>query len=189
MALKPRQRCAWCGDDPLYQAYHDEEWGVPVHDDRLLFEQLILEGAQAGLSWITVLKKRPAYRRAFANFDPAKVARFSPAKIEKLCTGAGIIRHRGKIASTVRNAQVFLKMQKTHGSFATWLWAQVDGKPIHRHRRHPTGHSPLAEKISRELRREGMNFVGPSIMHAFLQAVGVFNEHSLGCYKAKVKAT
>ncbi len=187
MASRPRQRCGWCEGDAIYEAYHDEEWGVPVHDDRLLFEQLILEGAQAGLSWLTVLKKRPAYRRAFAQFDPAKVARFTPRKIDQLCQDAGIIRHRGKIAAAVQNARVFLKIQKEHGSFAHWLWEHVDHQPIRRHRRQPVGHSPLALQLSKELRRQGMNFVGPSIMHAFLQAVGVFNEHLVGCYKSFLK--
>ena len=181
MANKKVQRCRWCEGDALYETYHDAEWGVPVHDDRLLFEQLILEGAQAGLSWLTVLKKRATYQRAFANFDPRKVARFNAAKIKQLIGNPGIIRHRGKIESTVRNAQIFLSMQKEFGSFATWLWSHTDGQPV---RRTPSTHSPLAEKISKELKRRGMNFVGPSIIHAYLQAVGVYNEHSPECFKA-----
>ena len=181
---KPKSRCFWCGDDPLYVAYHDEEWGVPVRDDRLLFEQLILEGAQAGLSWITVLKKREHYRKAFANFDVRKVARFDAKKVDTLMDDPGVVRHRGKLESVALNARAFLAMQDEFGSFAKWLWAHVDSKPVvHRSRTHqPT--SPLAERISKELKRRGMKFVGPTIIQAYLQAVGVFDEHLPGCWKA-----
>jgi DNA-3-methyladenine glycosylase I len=181
---RAKPRCAWCSDDPRYAAYHDEEWGVPVRDDRLLFEQLILEGAQAGLSWITVLRKRDRYRKAFANFDPRKVARFDGRKVDALMADAGLVRHRGKLASVAPNARAFLAIQEEHGSFADWLWAHVGGRPVVRRARTPQATSPLAEKISKELRKRGMKFVGPTIMQAYLQAVGVLDEHAPGCWKA-----
>ena len=182
---KPKRRCFWCGDDPLYVAYHDDEWGVPVRDDRLLFEQLILEGAQAGLSWITVLKKRDHYRKAFANFDARKVARFDANKVDALMANPGVIRHRGKLESVALNARAFLAIQEEHGSFARWLWAKVDGKPIVRRSRTHQATSPLAEQISKELKRRGMKFVGPTIIQAYLQAVGVLDEHLPGCWKTR----
>ena len=181
---KVRQRCAWCGDDPLYVAYHDDEWGVPVHDDRLLFEQLILEGAQAGLAWLTVLRKRERYRRVFANFDPRKVARFRPAQVEVWMRDPGLIRHRGKLASVVPNARAFLALAAEHGSFAHWLWAFVDGRPVVRRSAAALGVSPEAVAISKELKKRGMKFVGPTIIHALLQAVGVYDEHAKGCFRA-----
>lgn len=182
---KPRSRCAWCGDDPLYVAYHDQEWGVPVHDDRLLFEQLILEGAQAGLSWFTVLRKRERYRQVFAGFDPRKVARFTPAKVDLWMKDAGLIRHRGKLASVAPNARAFLAIAAEHGSFARWLWSLVDDRPIVRRSATPLGVSPEALAISKELKRRGMRFVGPTIIHAMLQAVGVYDEHVRDCFRAK----
>ena len=181
---KPKPRCFWCGDDPLYVAYHDDEWGVPVRDDRLLFEQLILEGAQAGLSWITVLKKRGHYRKAFANFDVRKVARSNAKKVDALMKNPGVIRHRGKLESAALNAHAFLAMQDEFGSFSKWLWAHVDGKPVVRRSRSHQPSSPLAEKISKELKRRGMKFVGPTIIQAYLQAVGLLDEHLPGCWKA-----
>lgn len=181
---RPKPRCFWCGDDPIYVAYHDREWGVPVRDDRLLFEQLILEGAQAGLSWITVLRKRERYREAFAGFDPRKVARFDARKVDVLMKDAGLVRHRGKLESVALNARVFLAMQTEHGSFAAWLWAHVDGRPVVSRSRKPQTTSPLAEKISKELRRRGMKFVGPTIIQAYLQAVGILDDHLPGCWKA-----
>ena len=181
---KPKPRCFWCGDDPLYVAYHDDEWGVPVRDDRQLFEQLILEGAQAGLSWITVLKKREHYRKAFANFDVRKVARFDDKKVDALMKNPGVIRHRGKLESVAINARAFLEMQQEFGSFSKWLWAHVDDKPLVRRSRTHQPTSPLAEKISKELKRRGMKFVGPTIIQATLQAVGVLDEHLPGCWKA-----
>ena len=181
---KPKSRCFWCGDDPLYVAYHDEEWGVPVHDDRLLFEQLILEGAQAGLSWITVLKKRAHYRKAFANFDVRKVSRFDAKKVDALMDNPGVVRHRGKLESVALNARAFLAIQEEHGSFAKWLWAHVDEKPVVRRSRSHQPYSPLAEKISKDLKKRGMKFVGPTIIQAYLQAVGVLDEHLPGCWKA-----
>ncbi len=181
---KPKPRCFWCGDDPLYVAYHDDEWGVPVRNDRQLFEQLILEGAQAGLSWITVLKKREHYRKAFANFDVRKVARFDAKKVDALMKNPGVIRHRGKLESVAINARAFLEMQQEFGSFSKWLWAHVDDKPLVRRSRAHQPTSPLAEKISKELKRRGMKFVGPTIIQAYLQAVGVLDEHLPGCWKA-----
>ena len=175
---KPKPRCFWCGDDPLYVAYHDDEWGVPVHDDRLLFEQLTLEGAQAGLSWLTVLKKREHYRQAFANFDARKV--------DALMGNPGLIRHRGKLESLAPNARAFRAIQDEHGSFAQWLWAHVDGKPVIRRSRSPQPTSPLADKISKDLKKRGMKFVGPTIIQAYLQAVGVLDEHLPGCWKASL---
>ena len=181
---KPKPRCFWCGDDPLYVAYHDDEWGVPVRNDRQLFEQLILEGAQAGLSWITVLKKREHYRKAFANFDVRKVVRFDDKKVDALMKNPGVIRHRGKLESVAINARAFLEMQQEFGSFSKWLWAHVDDKPLVRRSRTHQPTSPLAEKISKELKRRGMKFVGPTIIQATLQAVGVLDEHLPGCWKA-----
>jgi len=179
-------RCPWCGDDPLYIAYHDEEWGEPVTDDRKLFEMLILEGAQAGLAWITVLRKREGYRRAFAGFDPIKVAAFGEAEVEQLMTDAGIVRNRLKIQSTIRNARVFLAIQQQHGSFADWLWRQVDYTPqLSRLQR--LGDAPatseLSDQISKALKKAGMNFVGSTIIYAFLQATGVVNDHLTDCHR------
>ena len=181
---KAKARCFWCGDDPLYVAYHDEEWGVPVRDDRRLFEQLILEGAQAGLSWITVLKKREHYRRALARFDVRKLARFDAKQVDALMQNAGLVRHRGKLESVALNARAFLAIQEEFGSFAQWLWAHVDDKPVVRRSRRPQPTTPLAGKISKELRRRGMKFVGPTIIQATLQAVGVYDDHLPGCWKA-----
>lgn len=184
-----RRRCPWCGDDPLYVAYHDKEWGRPVRDDTRLFELLILEGAQAGLSWITVLRKRESYRRAFDGFDPAKVARFGEAKVRRLLADPGIVRHGGKIRSAIGNAKAFLAMQGEFGSFAAWLKARSGNHPDTRRRRPRTmaevpAETALSRELSRELRRRGMRFVGPTIIHAFLQAAGVVDEHVEGCWRA-----
>ena len=177
-------RCPWAGTDPLYVAYHDEEWGVPSRDDRHLFEMLTLEGAQAGLSWITVLRKREGYRRAFAGFDPTKVARFGPEDVERLLGDAGIVRNRLKVESAVDNAKAFLALQRKAGSFAEWLWAYVDAKPVQgsfRELREVPAKTPLAETISKDLRKQGFRFVGPTIVYAYLQAVGVVNDHIASC--------
>ena len=182
--VKPKARCFWCGDDPLYVAYHDEEWGVPVRDDRRLFEQLILEGAQAGLSWLTVLKKREHYRKAFVNFDVRMIARYDAKKVDVLMQDTGLVRHRGKLESVALNARAFLAIQEEHGSFAKWLWAHVDDEPVVRRSRQPQPTTPLAVKISQELKRRGMKFVGPTIIQAYLQAVGVYDEHLPGCWKS-----
>ena len=182
---KNRKRCFWCGDDPLYTAYHDNEWGMRVQDDCILFEQLILEGAQAGLSWLTILKKRPHYREAFAQFAPQKVARFKPEKIDELLKNKGLVRHRGKLESAVRNAQVFIDIQKEFGSFRRWLDTQI--KTIDDRRASLNLPSVLSKKVSRELKRRGMKFVGPSIIHAYLQAIGVYQDHLPECWKLRQK--
>lgn len=181
-----KQRCSWCGDHGLYQAYHDEEWGVPARDDHRLFEMLILEGAQAGLNWLTILKKREAYRRAFAAFDPIQVAGFSEASVEALMRNEGIVRNRLKIHSAIRNARVFCELQSRHGSFASWLWAFVDGEPIRNYfgsMAEVPASTPLSEQISRELKRAGMNFVGPTILYAYMQSVGLVNDHVTSCFR------
>lgn len=176
--------CPWCGDDPQYRRYHDEEWGVPVHDDRTLFEFITLEGAQAGLSWLTVLRKRERYRMVFDGFDPEKVARFTTARIEQLLQDPGIVRNRLKVQSTVGNAKAFLAIQAEYGSFDRWLWSYVDGRPIvnrfKRFRDIPTT-TPLAERLSRDLKKAGFRFVGPTIVYAFMQAVGMVNDHLVNC--------
>jgi DNA-3-methyladenine glycosylase I len=186
------KRCTWCGDDPLYVTYHDEEWGVPVHDDRALFELLTLEGAQAGLSWITILRKRENYRRLFANFDPIKVAKFNPAKTEKLLQDAGIVRNRLKVESTVTNAQAFIRVQQEFGSFDCYLWGFVGDKPIQNRWQHMSdvpAKTPLAETISKALKKRGFRFVGPTIVYAYLQAAGLVNDHTSDCFRYKpVKA-
>ncbi|HLQ37680.1 MAG TPA: DNA-3-methyladenine glycosylase I [Planctomycetota bacterium] len=183
-----RPRCWWAGDDPLYQRYHDREWGVPSRSDRHLFEMLLLEGAQAGLSWITILRKRPAYRRAFANFDPREVARFDARKVRQLLADPGIVRNRLKVNSAIGNARAFLELQAQEGSFARWLWAFVDGKPIVRRprtRAQVPATTPLSDAISKELKRRGFKFVGSTIVYAFLQAVGVVDGHRRSCWKAR----
>jgi DNA-3-methyladenine glycosylase I len=182
-----RKRCAWVNlDDPLMLAYHDREWGVPVHDDRRHFEFLILEGAQAGLSWSTVLKKREAYRKAFDHFDPAKVARFTAPRIEKLLQDPGIIRNRLKIDSAVRNAKAFLKVQKEFGSFDTYCWRFVDGKPkvnkLTSMQQIPAT-SPESDAFSKDLKQRGFNFVGSTIIYAHMQAVGMVNDHLTDCFR------
>ena len=178
------QRCGWCSDDPLYIAYHDHEWGQPVHDDRKLFEMLVLEGAQAGLSWITILRKRDNYRRAFHDFDPQRVAAMDEADVERLLQDAGIVRNRLKINSAIRNARVFLAMQQKHGSFAHWLWQHVGGQPL-QNRWTSLAECPasteLSDRISKALKKEGMNFVGSTVIYAFLQATGVVNDHLCNC--------
>lgn len=182
---KVRQRCDWCGDDPLYRAYHDYEWGVTLENDSALFEQLILEGAQAGLSWLTILRKRPHYRKAFAKFDVQKVARFKPLKINQLLKNKGLVRHRGKIESAVLNAKAFREIQREHGSFRRWLEMQI--KATDDKRTSPSLPSTLAKKISQELKQKGMKFVGPSIIYAYLQAIGVYQDHQPNCWKYRQK--
>lgn len=179
-------RCAWCGQDPLYVAYHDEEWGVPVHDDRKLFEMLILEGVQAGLSWITVLRKRDNYRKAFEAFDAVRVARFDSRRIDSLMKDAGIVRNRLKIEAAVHNARAVLRIIDAHGSLDAYLWRFVGGKPLQNAPASPAQiPSATAEStaMSRELKRMGCNFVGPTICYAFMQAVGMVNDHVTGCYR------
>jgi DNA-3-methyladenine glycosylase I len=178
------KRCAW-PSTPLDIAYHDKEWGVPVHDDRVLFEFLVLEGAQAGLSWSTILNKRENYRRAFARFDPKKVARFDAAKRSSLMKDAGIVRNRLKIDSTVSNARAFLAVQKEFGSFERYIWRFVDGKPIRNARKGKDvpARSAESDAMSKDLKKRGFRFVGSTICYAFMQAVGMVNDHLVTCYR------
>jgi DNA-3-methyladenine glycosylase I len=176
--------CPWCGQDPLYRQYHDIEWGVPVHADRTLFEFLILEGAQAGLSWLTVLRKRPHYRRLFADFDAEQVARFDAARVEALLQDPGIVRNRLKVQAAVSNAQAFLAVQEAFGSFDRYIWDFVDGRPIVNHFERldqVPAVTPLAETLSRDLKRRGFRFVGPTIVYAHMQATGMVNDHLVDC--------
>jgi DNA-3-methyladenine glycosylase I len=179
-------RCVWCGDQDIYIHYHDTEWGVPSHDDRHLFEMLILEGAQAGLSWITILKKREAYRQAFDNFDAARIARYSPASVERLMQNAGIVRNRLKIEATIRNAKAFLAVQKEFGSFDRYIWQFTGGKRIVNARkalRDLPPKTPESDAMSKDLRKRGFTFVGSTICYAFMQAVGMVNDHTVDCWK------
>lgn len=179
-------RCDWAGTDPLYVEYHDKEWGVPVYDDRKLFEFLILEGAQAGLSWITVLRKRENYREAFAEFDPEKVARFNSRKIESLLKNPGIIRNRLKVASAIKNAQAFLKIQEEFGSFSKYQWDFVDQKPIQNQRKtlkDLPARTEISDRFSKDLKKRGFNFVGSTIIYAHMQAIGMVNDHLMTCFR------
>jgi DNA-3-methyladenine glycosylase I len=182
------KRCEWAGSDPSYLSYHDDEWGVPVHDDRKLFEMLILEGAQAGLSWITILKKRQNYLEAFDNFDPARVARYTDKRLQKLLADPGIVRNRLKVAAARTNAKAFLEVQKEFGSFDEYLWRFVGGKPI-QNRRRALSELPAktaeSDALSRDLKKRGFTFVGSTICYAFMQAVGMVNDHVVGCYRHK----
>ena len=178
-------RCPWSGNDPLYCAYHDEEWGVPLHDDIRLFEMLTLEGAQAGLSWITILRKREGYRSSFAGFDHRKVAAFNDDDVARLMADAGIVRNRLKISSTITNARAVLELQERHGTLDSYLWSLVGGAPI-RNRWRTMGEipatTPLSDSMSRELKRLGFRFVGSTICYAFMQATGMVNDHLTGCF-------
>ncbi len=181
-----KKRCAWVKDDPLYIAYHDTEWGVPVHDDRMLFEFVLLEGAQAGLSWETILKKRENYRRAFAAFDPKKVAKFDEKKIEALLQNPGIVRNRLKVRAAVTNARCFLEIQKEFGSFDAYVWAFVDGKPrINRWRKmeQVPATTPLSDALSKDLVKRGFKFMGSTIAYAHMQATGMVNDHTVDCFR------
>lgn len=181
-----RTRCAWCGDDPLYVAYHDEEWGVPVRDDWTLFEFLILEGAQAGLSWATILNKRHGYFEAFDGFDVEKVARYGEPKIAELLADPGIVRNRLKVRSAVSNAQAFLQVQEECGSFSDYIWSFVEGVPIQNRWRSMSdipAATPLAETISKDLKKRGFRFVGPTIVYAHMQATGMVNDHVVDCFR------
>ena len=181
-----RIRCPWAGDDPLYVDYHDTEWGVPLHDDRRLFEFLVLEGAQAGLSWLTILRKRENYRQVFDGFDPARIAEFGSEKIERLMANAGIVRNRLKVVSAVRNARAFLDIQREFGSFDAYVWRFVEGKPkINRWRSLPEVPAETTESraFSQDLIRRGFTFVGPTICYAFMQAVGIVNDHLAACFR------
>jgi DNA-3-methyladenine glycosylase I len=181
-----KPRCWWCGQDPLYTAYHDREWGVPVHDDRTLFEFLVLEGAQAGLSWITILKKRDAYRAAFDQFDPQKVARYGARQVARLLNDAGIVRNRLKVESAVRNAKAFLQVQEQFGSFDAYQWRFVDGKPLHntwQTQKQVPACTTLSDAFSKDLKQRGFNFVGSTIIYAHMQAVGMVNDHLVDCFR------
>ena len=179
-------RCAWVGSEPLYLDYHDREWGVPVHDDRLLFEFLILESAQSGLSWITILRKRPNYRVAFAGFDPEAVAHFDHVKVTELLANPGIVRNRLKVESAISNARAFLAIQGEFGSFAAYQWRFVDGRPLQNawqnHKEIPAS-TPVSDAMSRDLKRRGFRFVGSTICYAHMQAVGMVNDHTVDCFR------
>ncbi|MHB8790800.1 MAG: DNA-3-methyladenine glycosylase I [Desulfobulbaceae bacterium] len=179
-------RCAWAGSDPLYLAYHDSEWGVPVFEDRRLFEFLTLEGAQAGLSWLTILRKREAYRSAFAGFDPEAVARFDDAKMKELLADPGIVRNRLKVESTITNARAFLAIQEEFGSFAAYQWRFVNGRPLQnrwRTIREVPASTPISDALSRDLKKRGFRFVGSTICYAHMQAVGMVNDHTVDCFR------
>ena len=179
-------RCWWCGEDELYRQYHDLEWGVPVHDDRLLFEFICLEGAQAGLSWITILRKREHYRRVFDNFEADKIARYDDAKIAELLQDAGIVRNRLKVNGFVKNARAFLEIREQGGSFGDYLWNFVDGETIQSNRK-SAGQVPanteISDAMSKDLKKRGFTFVGSTICYAFMQAAGLVNDHTVNCYR------
>ena len=181
-----RSRCAWAGTDPLYQAYHDREWGVPLHDDRRLFELLCLEGAQAGLAWITILRKRAGYRRAFDRFDPRKVAAYRPARVRKLLADPGIVRNRLKVEGTVRNARAYLALRTELGPFDRFVWSFVGGEPrpnAWRSLKEVPARTPESDELSRALRQRGFTFVGSTICYAFMQAAGLVNDHVVDCFR------
>jgi DNA-3-methyladenine glycosylase I len=184
-------RCAWCTPDPIYVAYHDDEWGVPVRDDRRLFEMLCLEGAQAGLSWITILRKRAAYRRAFQDFDAESIARYGAAQRRRLMNDPGIVRNRLKIEAFIDNARAYLALRARVGSFSDYLWSFTDGKVLRRrpvHLAQIASSTPLSEAMSRDLKKLGFRFVGKTVCHAFMQAVGMVDEHQRNCCVASRRA-
>jgi DNA-3-methyladenine glycosylase I len=181
-----KTRCEWCGEDPVYIAYHDDEWGIPIHDDRLLFEFLILEGAQAGLSWLTILKKREHYRRAFHDFDCERIASYTEADVARLLSDSGIVRNRLKIESTIKNARGVLDIQDEFGSLDSYLWRYVDGVPKQNawaSMAELPVKTELSDVMSKDLKRRGCNFVGSTICYAFMQAVGMVNDHTLDCFR------
>ncbi len=182
------QRCSWAGDNPLYVAYHDDEWGVPVHDDRTLFEFLILEGAQAGLSWITILKKRESYRQAFDDFDPRRIACYDEARIQKLLANAGIVRNRLKVRGAVTNAKAFLAVEEDFGSFDRFIWQFVGGRPrlnAWESLSEVPASTPESDAMAKELKRRGFKFVGSTICYAYMQAVGMVNDHTTDCFRRR----
>lgn len=184
--MDDRVRCQWCGDDPLYVQYHDEEWGLPVHDDRRLFEMLILEGAQAGLNWITILRKRENYRAAFDNFDAGAIARYDEAKIAALLENPGIIRNKLKVRAAVAGARAFLDIQEEYGAFDAFIWQFVEGQPIVNQRqslRDIPAETEESRAMSKALRERGFKFVGPTICYAFMQACGMVNDHTVDCFR------
>lgn len=175
-----KKRCTWAGSDEIYIKYHDEEWGEPTHDDRELFEMLVLESFQAGLSWITILKKRENFRKAFDEFDVVKVANYDDEKIEKLRQNEGIIRHKGKITSAINNAKIFIEIQEEYGSFDAYIWGFTDGEII---KAEYLTESDLSNEISKDLKKRGMKFVGPTIIYSYLESIGVINNHQHDCFK------
>ena len=175
-----KNRCTWAGSEDIYIRYHDEEWGVPTHDDGELFEMLVLESFQAGLSWITILKKRENFRKAFDNFDVVKVANYGEDKVNELLKNEGIIRHKGKIASTINNAQTFIEIQKEFGSFDEYIWGFTDGKII---KAEFLTESELSKQISKDLKKRGMKFVGPTIIYSYLESIGIIDNHQERCFK------
>ncbi|MEA3423764.1 MAG: DNA-3-methyladenine glycosylase I [Bacillota bacterium] len=180
------QKCSWCLGDDLYEKYHDEEWGVPVHDDLVHFEFLLLESAQAGLSWLTILKKRENYRKAYDNFDYEKVSNYDEKKIEELMNNSGIVRNRRKIKASIKNARVFLEIQKEFGSFDKYIWSFTDGKQVVNHFtdvKDILAKSVLSETVSKDLKKRGCSFLGPVIMYAHLQATGIINDHIMSCFR------
>ena len=183
--VKHGRRCSWAEGDPLMSAYHDKEWGVPQRDARMLWEMLMLEGFQAGLSWITVLRKREAFRKAFANFDPMKVARFGRRDITRLMADPGIVRARAKIEATIRGAQIYYEMEDAGEGFSKYCWSFTDGKPLQGEGHGWAATTPLSERISKDMKRRGFKFVGPTIVYAWMQAVGIVNDHSLQCFRRK----
>jgi len=179
----PRTRCRWAADDPLLATYHDEEWGVPEHDPRALWEKLMLDGFQAGLAWITILRKRDAFRAAFAGFDPERVARFGARDVTRLLGDAGIVRSRAKIESTIAGARTFLAMRERGEDFAQFAWAFVDGKPLVGDGLHVPAHTELSETMSKALKQRGFKFVGPTIVYAWMQACGLVDDHAIDCFR------
>ncbi len=187
MPVDRHQRCAWVHlHVPLYTKYHDAEWGVPVRSDRKMFEFLVLESAQAGLSWLTVLRKRAAYKKAFANFEYTRVAKFTERDVQRLMHDAGIIRNRQKIMATIKNAKAFIKVRKEYGTFCAYLWSFVDGQPLQPQRKtikHVPAVTTLSEKIAQDLKQRGFSFLGPTVVYAHLQATGVVNDHTVDCFR------
>ncbi len=186
--IDDEQRCTWCHSDELYRSYHDEEWGVPCRDDDTLFEFLILEGAQAGLSWITVLRKREHYRKVFDGFDPVKVAAYGQDKVDELLQDAGIIRNKLKVNSAIRNAKAFLKVQEEYGSFESYIWSFTDGKTLQNNFESMSdlpSATEVSDRMSKDLKKKGFNFVGSTICYAFMQATGMVNDHIKSCHRFK----
>jgi DNA-3-methyladenine glycosylase I len=181
--MNEKKRCKWAESDPLLREYHDKEWGRPVRDGRAMWEMLMLEGFQAGLSWLTILRKREAFRKAFRDFDPVKVSRFAEKDVERLLKDEGIIRSRAKIEATIAGARIFLAMEKDGAGFAKTMWAYVNGKPVVSTTGHLLAETPLSETISADLRKRGFKFVGPVIVYAWMQAVGMVDDHALDCFR------
>lgn len=187
--MTTKSRCRWAESDPLLREYHDTEWGVPEHDGRALWETLMLEGFQAGLSWLTILRKRDGFRKAFHNFDAKAVAKFTEADVERLLADEGIIRSRAKIEATIAGAKIFLAMEMSGESFSQWAWSLAGGKPVRNETGEVPAKTPLSETISVELKKRGFKFVGPTIVYAWMQAVGMANDHSLDCFRRNARAT